>query len=63
MAIDDQRACVINDYGVVQMMYEDLTDVWNYILKNEVIGSNGYAFVWSAGTGEILYYPELDFKD
>jgi hypothetical protein len=62
MAIDDQRACVINDYGVVQMMYEDLTDVWNYILKNEVIGSNGYAFVWSAGTGEILYYPEPDFK-
>ena len=56
MMIDDQTACVINDYGVMQMMYEDQTDTWNYILKNEVIGSDGYAFVWSDKTGKILYY-------
>ena len=60
---DGQTACVIVDYGKAQMMYEDLTDAWNYILKNEVIGSGGYAFVWSDKTGEILYYPDnLTFK-
>ena len=58
MAIDDQTAFVINEYGQMQMMYEDQTDAWNYILKNEVIGSEGYAFVWSDKTGKILYYPD-----
>ena len=62
MVYDNQTAFVINDYGAIQLMYEDMTDAWNYVLKNEVIGSNGYAFVWSDRTGEILYYPDTKFK-
>ena len=58
MAIDDQTAFVMNEYGQTQLMIEDQTDAWNYILKNEVIGSEGYAFVWSDKTGKILYYPD-----
>lgn len=59
--IDEERACVINDYGESQLMYEAMTDVWTYVLKNEVIGTNGWAFAWSGDSGEILYYPDDSF--
>ena len=62
LAFDDQTMCVVNDYGVDQMRLEDLTNEWDYVLKNEVIGSGGYAFVWSDKTGELLYHPEADIR-
>ncbi len=62
LAIDEKKAYVINDYGAMQMLFEDLTDAWSYLLKNEVIGAEGFAFAWSCRTGEILYYPDASFK-
>ena len=61
LKIDEERACVINDYGGTQLLYEAMLDVWPYVLKNEVIGTNGWAFAWTGKTGEILYYPDNSF--
>ena len=56
-------ACVINDYGVMQLFFENETNAWNYTLKNEVIGASGFAFVYSADDGTILYYPDSSFRN
>ncbi|MBR2793559.1 MAG: mechanosensitive ion channel, partial [Solobacterium sp.] len=63
LSIGGDLACVINDYGEAQLAYENMTNAWNYTLKNEVIGSGGFAFVWAADTGEILYYPDSSFQN
>ena len=62
-SLDGDLACVINDYGESQLAYENMMNAWNYTLKNEVIGSRGFAFVWSADTGDILYYPDSSFQN
>ena len=56
LAIDDERACVIDEEGIMQMLYMDVTDAWAQLLDNEVIGSEGFAFVWANGSNEILYF-------
>ena len=60
MSIDKRNALVINEFGGVQQIYEYVMDPWTYVLENEVIGSDGYAFAWNADTGKILYYPRPD---
>ena len=62
LALDDDRACVIDDDGFTQMLYSDATDAWSLLLDNEVIGSEGFAFAWSRENGEILYYPGIELK-
>ena len=57
LAIDDKRACVIYESGIMQKLYSDITDAWDYTLSNKVIGSDGFAFAWSGQTGKILYHP------
>lgn len=63
LAIDDNRACVIYESGIIQKLYSDIADAWNYTLSNKVIGSDGFAFSWSGETGKILYYPDQKLLD
>ncbi len=35
---------------------------WFVLLQNEIIGEQGYVFVWSDDEEEILYYPDKEFQ-
>lgn len=55
--LDDQRACVLIDNGVEQVLSLDMTDSWELLLGNTVIGREGFAFAFTGETGEVLFYP------
>ena len=55
--LDEQRACVIYESGEMQKLLTGESSIWKYTLSNKVIGSEGFAFAWSAETGKLLYYP------
>ncbi len=41
---------------------ESQSDVWTVLLQNEIIGEQGYIFVWSDKTDTILYHPDQSLK-
>lgn len=59
--IDSQYELVIASYTNAEKILIEGVNVWRTLLQNEIIGEQGYAFVWSNEDRRILYYPEDDF--
>ena len=55
--LDDKRACVLIDSGIEQLLSLDMTDPWELLLSNMVVGREGFIFAFTGETGEILYHP------
>ncbi len=62
LPIDEKYAFVIEDRNLVNQYFLEQMEPWNYVLKDEVIGTGGFVFVWSAENNQILYYPEPELK-
>jgi hypothetical protein len=56
-AIDDKRACVMVDNEMDRLLSLDVTDPWELLLSNVIIGRKGFVFAFSDETGEVYYYP------
>ncbi len=69
--IDKEKICnlyakhLYDDYELViaidaidETILEADSDAWTVLLQNEIIGDEGYVFVWSEETNKILYYPK-----
>ncbi len=62
LVLDENHVIVIRELGLLEEYYRGSSDPWKAVLENEIIGSNGFAFVWSGSTGEILYFPDESMK-
>ncbi len=58
--INDDYAFVIESTIVSEVYFDTSTEPWRLALEHESIGSDGFAFAWSAKDHRILYYPESD---
>ncbi len=54
---------IISVPALEQTFIRAYSDKWTVLLKNEVIGNEGYAFVWSEETKKILFYPASTGKN
>ncbi len=56
------HALIIAVPAIDETFLESNSDAWTVLLQNEIIGEQGYVFVWSDETGKILYHPDQSLK-
>lgn len=59
LAFDEKYELVINGADKIRTAYSSDAAAWNSLLNQKTIGQDGFVFVWSDKTDEVLYYPEM----
>ncbi len=60
--IDEDTELVLSVYSQSQSYLIAKLETWNVLLRNEIIGEQGFVFVWSDDEGRILSFPDEAFR-
>ena len=63
VAFDKEHEFILCVYNWIQRVVVPEMDAWKRLLENMSIGEEGFVFVWSDETNELLYYPETSLSN